>query len=83
MKQNKKNPQESEGGGPTNSRVEGQNRGIWGEIKDVGKSTCKGRTQGMDKLETDANSQSHVTWKGRVDPQQDCDLSVVWSVCFT
>ena len=50
----------------TNNQVEGQNRGILGEIRDVENKYGKGRTQGLDKMDTATNSQSQ-NWKGKLE----------------
>ena len=56
---------QKERGKTTNSRVEGQSRGRFGEIRYVGKNEFKGRTRGMSKIDTATNSQSQ-TWKKKL-----------------
>ena len=51
------------GGKQTNNRVEGQNRGRLGEIRDVGKNEGEGKMPGVDKMDTAANSQEGKTGK--------------------
>ena len=41
----------------TISRVERQNKGRLGEIRDVGKNECLRRTHGVDKMDTETNLQ--------------------------
>ena len=45
----------------TNSRIEGQNRGRLGQIRDVEKNEGEGRTQGVKKMDTAAKSQARKT----------------------